>query len=62
MQQFSASNIFYVSATYHTDNVIDKVGSGDCFMAGLIYGVYNHLPFQQVVNFATGGSFSKIIY
>jgi 2-dehydro-3-deoxygluconokinase len=50
----------YISTTYTTEKVIDKVGSGDCFMAGLIYGIYNHLPFQQVVNFATGAAFQKL--
>jgi 2-dehydro-3-deoxygluconokinase len=55
-----SSNILYVSASYKTGNIIDKVGSGDCFMAGLIYGVYNHLPFQQVVNFATAAAFQKL--
>jgi len=56
---FSNHNL-YTSATYKTTDVIDKVGSGDCFMAGLIYGIYNHLPFQQVVNFATAAAFQKL--
>ena len=55
-----SNNNFYVSSTYKTNNVIDKVGSGDCFMAGLIYSLYNHLPFQQVVNFATAAAFQKL--
>ncbi len=54
------NNNFYNSATYTTDKVIDKVGSGDCFMAGLIYGLYYHLPFQQLINFATGAAFQKL--
>lgn len=54
------NNNFYASSTYKTNTVVDKVGSGDCFMAGLIYGLYNHLPFQQVVNFATGAAFQKL--
>ena len=56
---FSSNNL-YVSISYKTEEVIDRVGSGDCFMAGLIYGVYNHLPFQQVVNFATAAAFQKL--
>ena len=54
------NNNLYISSTYTTDKVIDKVGSGDSFMAGLIYGIYNHLPYQQVVNFATGAAFQKL--
>jgi 2-dehydro-3-deoxygluconokinase len=55
-----SNNGFYISSSYKTDKVIDKVGSGDCFMAGLIYGIYNHLPFQQVINFAAGAAFQKL--
>jgi 2-dehydro-3-deoxygluconokinase len=57
---FFCNNSFYSSASYTTDQVIDKVGSGDCFMAGLIYGICNHLPFQQLINFATGAAFQKL--
>jgi len=57
---FFTNNTLYVSASYKTNEVVDKVGSGDCFMAGLIYGVYNHLPFQQIVNFATAAAFQKL--
>lgn len=54
------NNKFYSSATYKTDNVVDETGTGDSFMAGLIYGIYNHLPFQQLINFATGAAFQKL--
>jgi 2-dehydro-3-deoxygluconokinase len=30
------------------------------FCAGLIYGVYNHLPFQQIINFAVAAAFQKL--
>lgn len=57
---FSSNNL-YVSATYRTDEAVDKAGSEDCFAAGLIYGVYNHLPCQQIINFSAGASFQKLL-
>jgi 2-dehydro-3-deoxygluconokinase len=54
------NNNLYVSSSYRTDSVIDKVGSDDCFIAGLIYGMYNHLPFQQIINFAAAAAFQKL--
>lgn len=54
------NNNFYSSATYSSDTITDKSGCIDSFMAGLIYGVYNHLPFQQLINFATGAAFQKL--
>ncbi|MDN3655431.1 sugar kinase [Ferruginibacter paludis] len=50
----------YVSSTYSTSFIKDKVGSGDCFMAGLIYGFYNGLPPQQTVAYATAAAFQKL--
>ncbi|WP_316802542.1 sugar kinase [Pedobacter nototheniae] len=48
------------SATYISDEILDKVGSGDCYMAGLIYGFYNQLPVQQVIDFATAAAYDKL--
>ena len=50
----------YHSAEYKTEKIIDKVGSGDCFMAGLIYGLYNNHAPQQIINFATAAAFGKL--
>jgi len=50
----------YNSKEFHATKVIDRSGSGDCFMAGLIYGFYNnHCP-QEIVNFATAAAFGKL--
>ncbi len=50
----------YVSPELTTESVVDRVGSGDCFMAGLIYGLYNQHSPQEVVNFAAEAAFGKL--
>ncbi len=50
----------YVSAEYSATTVTDKVGSGDCFMAGLIYGSCNAFSPQQTLDFATAAAFNKL--
>jgi 2-dehydro-3-deoxygluconokinase len=49
-----------VSEEYVSDEILDKVGSGDCFMAGLIYGFYNQLPVEETLNFATAAAYDKL--
>ncbi|UKT63700.1 sugar kinase [Pedobacter mucosus] len=49
-----------VSNEYVSEEILDKVGSGDCFMAGLIYGFYNHLPVNETLNFATAAAYDKL--
>jgi 2-dehydro-3-deoxygluconokinase len=53
-------NQFHNSNQYQTAQVTDKVGSGDCFMAGLIYGFYNGMEPQQTLEFATAAAFEKL--
>ncbi len=48
------------SATHKIITVADKVGSGDCFMAGLIYGLYNSLPMQKIIDFAAAAAVGKL--
>jgi 2-dehydro-3-deoxygluconokinase len=48
------------SAIYSTQNIVDKVGSGDCFMGGLIYGIYNNNSAQDIINYAAAAAFSKL--
>lgn len=47
------------SSVYQSKQVVDKVGTGDCFMAGLIYGLFNHLPEIDVIQFAASAAFGK---
>ena len=53
-------NPMHHSAEYKTPYIINKVGSGDCFMAGLIYGFYNGLEPQETLDFATAAAFNKL--
>jgi 2-dehydro-3-deoxygluconokinase len=50
----------YNSKEYISDHVIDKVGSGDCFMAGLIHSHFNSYSNQETIEFATAAAFSKL--
>lgn len=49
-----------VSSEHVSGNVIDRVGSGDSFMAGLIYGNYKQWPSADIINFAAAAGFSKL--
>lgn len=53
-------NQLYVSPEYSTTEVVDKVGSGDCFMAGLIWGNKRELPSQEMIDFAAAAAFDKL--
>ncbi|MDN3587770.1 sugar kinase [Pedobacter aquatilis] len=53
-------NELTVSAEYISDEILDKVGSGDCFMGGLIYGFYNNLSTQETLDFATAAAYDKL--
>lgn len=49
-----------VSKHLQADEIVDKVGSGDCFMAALIYSLYHQLPLQEVINIAACAAFGKL--
>jgi 2-dehydro-3-deoxygluconokinase len=51
---------FYASNEFNTMQIINKVGSGDCFMAGLIYGFYNNVDPKQILELATMAAFEKL--
>jgi len=49
-----------ISNDYFTEAIVDKVGSGDCFMAGLIFGLTNNWSLQEIADFATTAAFLKL--
>jgi len=49
-----------VCKEHFTETVIDKVGSGDCFMAGLIYASLNAFSTVETINFAASAAFGKL--
>lgn len=51
---------FYSSKEFETSNVTDKVGSGDCFMAGLLFGFYTGMNPDETLEFATAAAFGKL--
>ena len=50
----------YCSAEYNVNTIIDRSGSGDCFMAGLIYGSINKFNAQDTVDFAAAAAVGKL--
>ncbi|UKJ07942.1 sugar kinase [Solitalea lacus] len=51
---------YYISSVYSSNKIVDKVGTGDAFMAGLILGLRDQLPYSVTLKFATASAFSKL--
>ena len=50
---------FLVSKQYEISDVVDRVGTGDAFVAGLIYGMNNGMSDQEALEFAAAASCLK---
>ena len=48
------------SSNYALEEVVDKVGSGDCFMAALIYGLVNDSSSAAIINRAAVAAVGKM--
>ena len=49
----------YESTTYQITHIVDRVGGGDSFMAGLIYGLMTYPNDRQALDFAVAASCLK---
>lgn len=56
----SRRNLFFVSKTYEIKNILDRIGAGDSFSAGIIYGL-NHFDgdYEKTLEYATAASCLK---
>jgi 2-dehydro-3-deoxygluconokinase len=50
---------FLTSRRYEITPIVDRVGAGDCFAAGLIYGMLSGLANQETLEFAVAASALK---
>jgi 2-dehydro-3-deoxygluconokinase len=50
---------FYQSRTYLIDHIVDRIGGGDAFSSGIIYGMLTGQDLQESVEFAAAASCLK---
>lgn len=50
----------FTSRVFTQEAVVDRVGSGDCFMAGLIYGICHHNNSQDIIDFSAAAAVGKM--
>lgn len=53
------SDRLYVSKTYHIDDIVDRVGGGDAYLSGLLYGLLNQMDLQFSLEFGCCASVLK---
>ena len=50
---------FYATRIYDIDFIVDRVGGGDSFVGGLIYGMLTYAERQKALDFAVAASCLK---
>lgn len=48
------------SETFETHSLVDRIGSGDAFMAGFIHALIKKLPAQEIIDTATAAGYHKL--
>lgn len=49
----------YISRNYHIDYIVDRIGGGDAYSAGIIYGLMTGQDLQETVEFAAAAGCLK---
>ncbi|MFL6556027.1 MAG: PfkB family carbohydrate kinase [Bacillus sp. (in: firmicutes)] len=49
----------YQSKIFPIDHIVDRVGGGDAFAAGILHGILENMPPQELITFATAASALK---
>ncbi len=50
---------FFLSRRYEITDIVDRVGGGDSFAAGIIYGLHTGMADEDALNFAVAASSLK---
>ena len=54
------NNKMFVSSEIKANGIKDKIGSGDCFMAGLVYGLYHGYEPENIIQFSSSAAVGKM--
>jgi len=60
MATIHAGTQWAISQIFHIKEIVDKVGSGDSCMAGLLYGILQGKDLQDTIDFAAAAAVSKL--
>ncbi|MCM2139568.1 sugar kinase [Vagococcus fluvialis] len=55
-------NTLFLSKKYHIPFIVDRIGGGDSFSAGMLHGLLSEKDYQHSIEFATGMSVLKHTY
>lgn len=56
---FYTNGELYQSRVYNIDHIVDRVGGGDAFASGILHGIMEGMPPQELISFATAASVLK---